>query len=1816
MKLILLNNLLLLIEICSYVNSLKCGENEIEGCIKCSSDYNSNKCELCKDKYTLVLDGANCLKCDDELFGLKGCSGNCELNKSDRLVKCQENSCKEGFYEIYPGYCAICSFLSNHCIKCSYLNDTQTEEKIFKCLECEDYYYISNGECVFSFNGCKKPLDSKTCLECDENYILTDKGKCISFEENCIKAEYDNKNENIKCIECKEQYFLDGYCKFCNQKYENYNSDLKKCVKCSKKYSNKLICEKAMDGYYVTISGNTHICPDYCSKCSYYNEENSEERVLKCDSCIDKYRYISSIDGKCKNCKVLGNGCNICSDDENAPCSYCESGYFLFNNTKCIKCNDTFGEGSNCDFSYYDGSFYSKYCEIGFVLDNFGKCLSCKKKEETGLEGCITCLALGKNFYCYQCENNYILIDGKCILRNEDEFSTCLELENIGTNENILYSCKQCIISNNVYIFAIKENGVKICIIPFEDYGLTKCILSKKEIIGEYNYTCIECEKSKGLILGYDKYKKKQACICQEKYYKKYYYNSYDFECQFNETYNNDSCSINFFGGKCEKCILKENYVRECILFKEPYFLNNESTIDFCYNYLDNCLKCGYNNINQLKCEKCKKDYFPNKNGICQRCYINKKIGPSCFLCADDENIIKTIQCQKCANNYFLTKENTCVFCKSENIGGPNCLECGYINYDGQEIIGCINCDDNYKLSEDGKCYYYEFDFHCDKFGIYIDKDNNKQFGCLECFIDYCLDENNQCVKINIKGCSKSKIINRKETCYLCKEGYNLVKGYCEKIIPDLKEQKIEGCLLYNYKYNYYYCVKCDKNYYKVNGYCFLIPNYPILKECKTYNYYHGKIYCALCIGDNYYDKYSYGDMVICGNNYFGNCSSITNIGDKRNPKYSCGKCKFTNMTDENGILKCIEFEYNKHCLEGKINTNYYNNIYTCTKCEEKYILSYDDYFSTYICKDIFDENNNKNIYNLENYDSDIGIEANNGKCKDGYFTRNSKICIKCDDETNGMPGCNGNCNFIINRKKQLKCELDKCKDYYFEIEPGICHLCNNILLGCKKCSYINNEQTKIIFPIRKRELICNECEEGFFLKNNFCISCNETFSNCDKCTIKNNEFECIQTKPGYYINEDGNIEECPDFCDKCEIIIEDNKKKLKCLEAISGYYIDNEGNIEICEEGCKNCEMIGESLMPRRRMKINVENFSKCNEAITGYFINSEGEIKKCNDENEGNKGCILCEFNSKLKCKSCQEGYELVGDKCISYKELYNLDGCKELYVKNDLYFCNNCIDNYLYISNLKKCVEKNEEIILCKQGNLLDEKYNCTECVNNNSLLIKNWSNYYSCYNENLINKIYDCNKYMNKGTYNNPFFVCDKCNIYYTIITTDDENQICSSQYDNKCKKGKLYFDSQNKEIFECIECKDDYQLIFNNITEKNECQISRIEPIEPIYSEQTEIINTEETNTIEIKCEIENCDICKENNLNVCEKCKSGFIVNKLGKCYIKPKKIPQIIFKDIFRYSLNGQNNINGNKLFYFEFYIRGITSNDITSKHSFIISTIFEKKDKLRYLNNIENIKTNCEYKQELSNKDNTLKYVDYKCVSDYVNQNLSNYKINNINEGQYEDKENLKSNNLTNLISKVNDISKLESIYNENELNKYIIFTVNKNCKKIEIKENDFNITIYGKINKEIKNKIIGNINFYNIENLIANCEINVNNKDNAFLVIKYKISDILSKSESNKLILDTKEIIGDNYNIFFDGLDEVEILVLSEKEEKEKKNTIWLIILLIAIMIIIFVAIIIIYFIYKRKKEKKILDENKTYIELNKQENKNTVISHSIN
>jgi hypothetical protein len=539
----IIEKIYILIILLYLANSLSCDGYEIDNCLKCGSGKNSSRCEICQDKYFLVLNGEYCINCDHEKWGMPGCAGRCEPIKSIENVNCTDNICKEGYYLIYPGFCAICSFLFDHCKRCTYHPDINGN-KTFKCLECEDRYYFSDGKCKKCIDGCKKCKDYSQCTEyypCNEQHYRTPEGNCAFCLSHCKKCR-----NNLTCDECLEDYYWDSY--------------TQKCKNCFGLCPDVTLCKKSIP---------------YCYKC-----QKDSDSI--CTNCISYY-YLSSDGKQCKPCKRKKNneGCLICSDDEDKKCQRCDDGYYFISEEECGKCSDLFGDNcTSCSISPYDFKPYCTKCSYGYAIGSNGKC---KKYNE--------------KIYSAQ---DYILVDNDYyILRNSSKaIPNCIKMEliNIDDNGNEIYSCLECFPN---YILSIDVNRIKTCVNPESYKHLDLCLISRKENIGENNYTCLLCQRSLFVTSEYDKELQKKICKCEKEYYFKKYSYSYDERC--------GKCSkiIN----NCNECYENESRTIICNRCEEGYALTNNNQCEPCRIY--KCLKCDKD---LSSCEKYQEPYF-HSNG-------------------------------------------------------------------------------------------------------------------------------------------------------------------------------------------------------------------------------------------------------------------------------------------------------------------------------------------------------------------------------------------------------------------------------------------------------------------------------------------------------------------------------------------------------------------------------------------------------------------------------------------------------------------------------------------------------------------------------------------------------------------------------------------------------------------------------------------------------------------------------------------------------------------------------------------------------------------------------------------------------------------------------------------------------------------------------------------------------------------------------------------------------------------------------------------------------------------------------------------------
>jgi len=178
-------------------------------CIKCQEDYILtgkklyNNYLLCKSLDSEDLKNYENI---DETKGLcKKCKSRFFLNKGDSRCIGIEN-CYESFFG--------------------------------KCNKCIDEYYFDAKNNKYQkqegfFFHCKRTLDGELCDVCEDNYYLSEDGKC-SQNNFCSKTNLDNG----KCQECISNSFLSKYNSYCTSTDNCYlgDKDTGLCLSCLENY--------------------------------------------------------------------------------------------------------------------------------------------------------------------------------------------------------------------------------------------------------------------------------------------------------------------------------------------------------------------------------------------------------------------------------------------------------------------------------------------------------------------------------------------------------------------------------------------------------------------------------------------------------------------------------------------------------------------------------------------------------------------------------------------------------------------------------------------------------------------------------------------------------------------------------------------------------------------------------------------------------------------------------------------------------------------------------------------------------------------------------------------------------------------------------------------------------------------------------------------------------------------------------------------------------------------------------------------------------------------------------------------------------------------------------------------------------------------------------------------------------------------------------------------------------------------------------------------------------------------------------------------
>ena len=527
------------------------GENQL--CKKCNSNENlKNECEDCNEGYYLPSDAQNRSFCE-----------NC--NKIKGCIECSGTKINPICSKCLNGY----NLANNNCIeelcvigekeKCKSCRKEIERKK--ECETCNDGYYIwgnENYECLkCSIKNCKKcsrQLNSETCEECSDNFILSNENICVCPSdykltndticqqyENWIEAEYDiSNNRSVSDFVLLDQGSI------IPREIDLNNVDM---------YINdtKIPISIYNNGFYYNFTK----LGKYIIKINFKRTLNHMNSFFMNIHTLKKIRFLETFDAtKIYGMSNMFNGCYVEIIDmkylktdnlENLKSFLWGASYLnnlqlsnSFDTSKVTNMENMFYNNialKEIDLSYFDTSNVENciYMFEEFPIDNivkisnkFTKCREFIPLENKiinideiacqNFEHCKECIGSKETLSCSVCEIGYELKDNICVQskcnvglenkckkcqifpNNENECLSCNEGYYLPLNSSIKTECKKCNIE-----------GCKICDVntgncleckrfynPILDPN-SKLILSCEIIceLGEQN-KCATCNEEKG----------------------------------------------------------------------------------------------------------------------------------------------------------------------------------------------------------------------------------------------------------------------------------------------------------------------------------------------------------------------------------------------------------------------------------------------------------------------------------------------------------------------------------------------------------------------------------------------------------------------------------------------------------------------------------------------------------------------------------------------------------------------------------------------------------------------------------------------------------------------------------------------------------------------------------------------------------------------------------------------------------------------------------------------------------------------------------------------------------------------------------------------------------------------------------------------------------------------------------------------------------------------------------------------------------------------------------------------------------------------
>ncbi|EDR24632.1 hypothetical protein EDI_098530 [Entamoeba dispar SAW760] len=470
-----------------YIEQMKCDSCKVEHCERCTKD----KCFKCKEGYTLYeittsegIEKQECIDCTNEENDSK--CGRCPLGKYFDIETLSCKECKEDCERCTTkDNCYLCKGdkalkdPSNPNSECVSILHCKTGNYYGNyCELCEENYFVQNGKCIKCSDGCKRCINEKECIECNNTLTLIN-GECRN-DINCLRS-----SNVMGCIECKEGYYLgnEGKCKQCPDQCKLCKSD-SYCFRILSTYSGTSKTGIKYEPTCKMCNITCRICdnnPNWCTGCNAgYSLEKDTEAMIKYFEDFGVHNDIYKCVQMPSICKKTEMGYCVQCDDKHflqgVDCKVCdESCDTCLSDSSCQTCNSTIDPNTN------NALWWRRPSESS--LDTQSLCYSTSNTTYSSLLNCSDKITTSG---CTSCYSHFYLKDGEC----HPCPTECYECElknNITTctkcNPNTQYLSKEdnkCLECNTIE-YCIKCNG-KGCSKCRDGYSVTSDRLSCKKL--------------------------------------------------------------------------------------------------------------------------------------------------------------------------------------------------------------------------------------------------------------------------------------------------------------------------------------------------------------------------------------------------------------------------------------------------------------------------------------------------------------------------------------------------------------------------------------------------------------------------------------------------------------------------------------------------------------------------------------------------------------------------------------------------------------------------------------------------------------------------------------------------------------------------------------------------------------------------------------------------------------------------------------------------------------------------------------------------------------------------------------------------------------------------------------------------------------------------------------------------------------------------------------------------------------------------------------------------------------------------------------